>query len=105
MIFFEETYKVNRDAFNNILRLSPEEIAKPHKVIKTFFDRYNLSDVRQLFYSLHRVAITTENDEFFEPVDRSNMQFELESIEQLVEAVSLLQSNKKLKKKKKRANK
>jgi hypothetical protein len=93
MLFFDQTFAQNQDVFNSIMRLSKEEIADPYLVVNEFFDRYTLSEIRRLFYNLHRVAITTENTEFVEPINRSNMQFKLESIEQLIEAASLLQTS------------
>jgi hypothetical protein len=93
MLFFDQTFAQNKDVFNQIMRLSKEEIANPYLVFKVFFDRHTLSEIRQLLYNLHRVANTTENTEFLEPIKRSNMQFKLESIEQLIEAASLLQTS------------
>jgi hypothetical protein len=90
MLFFEETFTQNKDVFNQVMRLSQEEIDNPYLALTTFFDRHTLSEIRQVLYNLHRVAITTENTEFFDPVNRSNMQFTLENIEQLIEATSLL---------------
>jgi hypothetical protein len=101
MLFFDQTFQVNKDVFNNVIRLSPKGIKDPYTVIVEFFNSYSLAEIRELLYKAQRVGLATENTEFFEPSDRSNLIFGLERLEQLAEAAYLIHQSKKPKKKKK----
>ena len=64
MLFCDQTFQENKDVFNQIMRLSKKEAEDPYSVFEAFFDSHSLSAIRELFYNLHRVAITTKTMNF-----------------------------------------
>jgi hypothetical protein len=90
MLFTDETFSINADVYNKIMLLSKEEVSNPQLMLKQFFDYYSLASIREYLYNVKRVTLTTEDDEFIKPKQRSSLIFFLERIEQLVEASSLI---------------
>jgi hypothetical protein len=96
-IFLRAMYAYNRfkDFYNRPIILSPEQLQDPAQVLQEFCSAFHLYEMRRVLAELMEVAITTSNETYHEPRDRKDIVFVCGKIEELIEAVYILNSHEK----------
>jgi hypothetical protein len=54
-------YLKNPQVFDQVIRLSQEEIEKPLLVFKTLFEDYRLSELRHYLWQMTEICLTSES--------------------------------------------
>jgi hypothetical protein len=80
------------EVYNQRFMLTKKEIANPYLVLKKFCFDYGLFEVRQSNWDQLQTCLTTENEPYAEPVERSNLMYRHERFGKLLEAVFLISS-------------
>ena len=87
-------YYQNPDFYNHPVRLTKEQKKDPLMVIKDFFVDFELVDSRAHIAAWLECALTKANSQFAEPHQRSMIWTFAERLEELIEAVHILNSKK-----------
>jgi hypothetical protein len=85
-------YLQQPELFNQPILLSAEERKNPLLIIEGFFCDHALYEVRDFFYNIEDVCLTTDRHPFCEPEARSDFLTMKESTLKLVEAIALIYS-------------
>ena len=79
---------------NQGFRLAPAQQQNPKEVLNCFFHAYDLTAAKQYVTGCVEVALTTDNDRFDTAIDRANLVHFSHLMEELLEAVSIMQTAK-----------
>lgn len=79
---------------NQGFRLAPEQQQNPKEVLNCFFNAYNLAAAKEYVAGCVEVALTTDNNRFDTAIDRANLMRFSHLMEELLEAVSIMQQTK-----------
>ncbi len=83
-------FEQNKDFYNNPIRLSPDQLQDPLKVLREFFIDFHLYESRALLADWLQTALTTPNSQFAEAAERNAIAVFAEKLEELLEAVSII---------------
>lgn len=78
--------------YNGIIKLAKGHHDQPLEVAQLFFKTYRLADIREALHHLLQVALTTENVPFTKASQRNDIAWFCHDLEELLEAVYLLQT-------------
>lgn len=84
----------------NIQKLSKEELEDPYLVIDELFDFAHLPEIRELLWEWLKTTVIGSFPKKLTASERSAILGLYEKLEKLIEAVQVLQNNKKMKNKK-----
>jgi hypothetical protein len=91
-----EHFLNNKEFYNQPIRLSDKLKGKPFKVLKSFFNDYELYEARYYLLMTVECCLTTqEEDAFQNGAERSGLLHLYEKIEELLEAASIIVNNQK----------
>ncbi len=79
---------------NNVFRLAPEQQQNPKEVLNCFFHAYDLTAAKEYITGCVEIALTTDNNRFDTAIDRANLVRFSHLMEELLEAVSIMQGGK-----------
>jgi len=79
----------NKDFFDRPVCLSPIEREYPLRVLKNYFDQFDLSEVRIQLYQLYNNAINSKGD-FDDAKERKNISWFVQVTEEALEAALLV---------------
>lgn len=79
-------YLKNPQVFDQIIRLSQEEIEKPLLVFQTLFEDYRLSELRHYLWQMTEICLTSESHVFNEAEERADLIVRYQEIEKVLEA-------------------
>jgi len=83
-------FQRKKEIFNKPLRLTEEEEANPILAIDEFFQKYNLSEVRQLNQQMDQVCLSTDSPPYEDADERAVLLSYREDEETVMEAAFLL---------------
>jgi hypothetical protein len=90
MNFFDE----HSEFFNKPVKLYPDQISNPTKVIKDFFGDFTLTDVRVYLHKVVECALTSNNSQFMVAKERSEIYHFAQRLEELAGAAYLVKGKK-----------
>jgi hypothetical protein len=88
-------YDQNKAFYSRPIRLTKEQQRNPLTVIDDFFSSFELASSREHIADWLQCALTTENWQFAEPLQRDKIMLFAEKVEELMEAAYILYSKKK----------
>lgn len=86
-----KTYNHHPQWYNQPLRLTREQKQDPFLVIEDFFECYHLNEVREILWKWMEEVVCSPRSISNNPMDRSNHMYFYEKMEELVEAVFMLE--------------
>jgi hypothetical protein len=92
-IILMSTFLEQKDLFDNILLLGEEEREDPMTVFERFFSDYRLHECRYILWTMVETCLTTDNAEFSNPEERSDLLTRYKDLERFLEAGNLLLAN------------
>jgi hypothetical protein len=85
-------YLQQPDLFNQPILLPPEERKNPLLTIEAFFCDHKLHEIRDFFYNIEEVCLTTDRHPFCEAEARSDFLTMKDRTLKLIEAIALVYS-------------
>lgn len=93
-----EVYMLNKAFFDKPFILTDEELKHPTKVLFYFLELFQLSEVRSQIALLKHFVIKAKQESFMSDKGRADIDFFIDQVEQLAEAVYQLQKNQEIRK-------
>jgi hypothetical protein len=84
------TFLEQKDLFDRILLLGEDEKMDPIIVFERFFSDYRLHECRYILWAMVETCLTTDNTEFSQPEERSDLLHRYKDLERFIEAGHLL---------------
>jgi hypothetical protein len=83
-------YDQNKAFFSQPYRLTAEQMQNPVSVFENFFDTLHLHQVREELSNLIFVALTCENETYDQPMEREDLLYLRDQLEEVLEAAWLV---------------
>jgi hypothetical protein len=85
----------NPEIFNSPVLLADSQLFA-FKAIDEFYGNYSLSELRHNLWKMQEVCITTDNEQYKQGKERSNLLQQVKDLEKLLEAVSIINKSTKV---------
>lgn len=88
-------FRNHPEIFNSPVLIANSQISA-FRALDEFYDNYKLSELRHNLRKMQEVCITTENQQYSRPLERSNLLQQIKDLEKLLEAACIINKSTKV---------
>jgi hypothetical protein len=88
-------FRNHPEIFNSPLLIANSQISA-FKALDEFYENYKLGELKQVLWKMLEVCITTDNEQYSRPLERSNLLQQIKDLEKLLEAASIINKSTKI---------